>query len=252
MMHYCPGSSKQIEHFICRFANTRRVIAPDYPGNGDSSPARTDHIDIGFMADAVMEVVDALGIDTFDVFGVHTGARVATELAITRAERVRKVILEGFAVYSTRDKDELLDRYLPRKAPDAEATHVMWAWHFVRDTKTWFPWYDRTPRARLAKATLPTADALHEEFVELLKAIRTYHLTYGANFRYVMKDRVPLITQPTMIAFSEEDMVFPYYDDAVALLPACTPTVLPAGGIFKVGDAECDQAVRIMDDFLSS
>ena len=108
VLHYCPGSSKQMERIIAGFGTHRPVFAPDMPGNGDSAPPIPELPDIAYLADATFRVAEALGLDRFDVYGCHIGARIATEMAITRPERLRRVILEGFARAGQRHPCDLL------------------------------------------------------------------------------------------------------------------------------------------------
>ena len=56
---------------------------------------------------------------------------------------------------------------------------------------------------------------------------QTYHKSYRAAFRYAMGDAVPKLTQPTLIAFTRSDMVFPLLDRAHALLPGAARAELP-------------------------
>ena len=52
MFHASPSSSKLLTPLIARFGRTRRVIAPDTMGNGDSSaPPKTDNPEIDDFVD---------------------------------------------------------------------------------------------------------------------------------------------------------------------------------------------------------
>ncbi len=249
VLHYCPGSSKQMERIVTGFGARRPVYAPDMPGNGDSAPPAPELPDIAYLADVTFRVADALHLPRFDLYGCHIGARIATEMAIAQPDRVRRVILEGFALYSPTEVGDILATYCPAMKPDVLGTHLLWAWAFVRDGKTWFPW-NRRDRAHRMDIDLPGADALHDDVVELLKALRTYHRTYQANFRYVMRDRVPSIPVPTLMAFARGDMCFPYLQEAARLLPGAEAMELPCGAVIRTTDADLQEAVSMMEGFL--
>ena len=252
MLHYCPGSSKQIEDMICRFGRERAVFAPDYPGNGDSTPAPEGvEIDIAYLARAMLGAADALGIERFDLLGVHTGARVATEIALTQPQRVRRMILEGFGFYTNAQTADILEKHFPRKQPEYDGSHLAWAWSFIKDSKTWFPWHERKAANRLS-IDLPSAESLHDAVLELLKALGSYHKTYAAAFPYPMRERVPQLKVPTMLAFAKNETVFQQYEQAVNLLPGCAHAALPCGSIAKTSDADLDVAVETMSAFLRS
>lgn len=226
MLHASPGSSRQLEPLIAEMARTFRVIAPDTMGNGDSMPPPGHQPEISDYAEAAIGVADKMGLDRFRLYGTHTGARIACEIALTRPESVERLILDGFGVYAPGDVDEILKRYTPEMSPDQQGAFVFQAWQFCRDQFIWFPWF-RKEADRRVPHDLPDAEFLYARFVEILKALRTYHQSYRAAFRYSMADHVPEITQPTLITFAENDLVRPAFDEARGLLPGAEAAILP-------------------------
>lgn len=226
MLHASPGSSKMIEKVIAAMGDSRWVIAPDTLGNGDSMPPEGDTPEIADYAAAVIGTMDRLDLQAVDLYGTHTGARMATEIALAYPGRVRKVILDGFGLYTPDDLDEILKIYAPEVVPDQIGGHVMWAWHFIRDQYIYFPWFKKQKENRVP-IDLPSADFLQIKFVEVLKGLTTYHKSYRAAFRYSMADQVPKITQPTMITFGETDLVYPVFEAASKLLPGADCRSLP-------------------------
>jgi 3-oxoadipate enol-lactonase len=69
-----------------------RVVAPDLPGYG-ASPPRGARITMRELADAVLELVDGLGIARATVVGLSMGGLVAMELALARPDRVDGLVL---------------------------------------------------------------------------------------------------------------------------------------------------------------
>jgi len=226
MLHASPGSSRMIEPLVGALGATRRVFAPDTLGNGDSMPPAQEVPEIADYADAVLRLMDVLGVDRADLYGTHTGARIATHLCLAHGERVRSVILDGFGLYTPDDLEEILKVYAPEKSPDQLGSHLFWAWHFIRDQYVFFPWF-RRDAAHKTPLDLPPAEFLHDKFVEVMKSITTYHKSYRAAFRYDMRRNVPLIRHRTLITFAATDMVRPVMDEAVALLPGCASAALP-------------------------
>jgi 3-oxoadipate enol-lactonase len=62
----------------------------DLPGHGDSAPAEHDFT-LADIADALVELADKLGVDTFDYAGVSISGAVALELALAHPDRVRSI-----------------------------------------------------------------------------------------------------------------------------------------------------------------
>lgn len=226
MLHASPGSSKQLEPLIGALGAGRPVLAPDMPGNGDSTPLPLAVPEIADLAAHTLAFMDAAGLDRVDLHGSHTGARIATELALTRPGRVRRVILDGFGVYTPDQREEILATYAPEQEIDPLGRHLLWAWHFARDQWIWFPWFKKQDAARVT-LDLPPPRFLHDLTLEILKGTETYHRTYRAAFRYDMTDAVPRLTCPTLIAFQRTDMIFPMLNAAAALLPGAETAALP-------------------------
>lgn len=226
MFHPSPFSALVLEPLLGVLGESRHALAPDTLGNGDSCAPLPAEPDIAYFADAALRALDALGIGQADLYGAHTGARIATHIALTRPERVRRIVLDGFGLYTPEALAEILATYAPAITPDDQARHLMWAWHFVRDQHLFFPWFKRDVAHRYSR-DMPTAPQLHALFLECAKAIGTYHLSYRAAFRYSMAEHLPRVTHPVLLAFAQDDMVFPQLGAAQALLPGARATPTP-------------------------
>ena len=246
MFHMSPTSSQHLEPLITRLGDSRRVIAPDMLGNGHSSPPEPAEPDLLYFAEASLRALDALGIERFDALGAHTGAKVAVELAIAHPDRVRKLIFDAVSVRSSAAADELLSGIKPVEIDD-DGTHLMRAWHMVRDSYLFFPWWKHTAEAR-RNLGLPETQALHDEVLEMLACIRTYHLSYRAAIIHANEERLPLITMPTLVACAESDQLFPMLDEAAALVPGAQKAALPS----RRDSAGYDEAARVFNAFLES
>jgi len=247
MLHPSPFSALVLEPLVDAMGADRRVIAPDTLGNGDSCPPTQAVPEIADFADALCRMLDAEGIAEADLYGAHTGARIATHIALTRPERVRRIVLDGFGLYTPEALDEILRVYAPAITPDSHAGHILWAWHFMRDQHVYFPWFKRDVEHRYLR-DMPPPERLHALFLEVAKAISTYHLSYRAAFRYAMADAVPRIAQPLLVAFTRTDMVFPLFERAAALNPRAERAELPG---FETPEA-CADTAAILRRFLDA
>ena len=230
MIHASPGSSRQLEPLIAAFAAAgRRAIAPDTAGNGDSAPLAIAEPSIPDLSAHAAAAHAGLAPDGYHLYGSHTGASIAMEIAIADPVRVRSLVIDGMGLYPPDFRSEVLARYAREIRPDAEATHLMKVWHFCRDQFLFWPYYNRTAEGRLPNG-LPDDEALHDVVVEVLKAVRTYHLSYRAAFRHPKRERLPLVTVPTLVVSSPSDMLHGFFGDVAALVPgAVAAELLPWG-----------------------
>jgi pimeloyl-ACP methyl ester carboxylesterase len=204
LFHASPGSSRQLETLIRAFAVTHRVIAPDTPGNGDSDPLPIAAPAIADYAAAMVQLMAGLGVERADVYGSHTGSCIAAEVAILAPLLVRRVVHDGAGVFTEQEVAVHLANYAQPFEPDLDGAYLMRAFMFCRDQFLFFPWYARSRQAR-RDSGMGSAQALHLWVIEVLKAAKTYPLAYRAAFSYPTRERLPLVTQPTLCMAAEDD-----------------------------------------------
>lgn len=222
-IHASPGSGRALVPMVQEIAarSARPLIVADTPGNGDSDDLAPDVPDIGWYADAVLALADALGIGEFDLYGTHTGARIALEAALRGAGRVTGLLIDGLIEYDDTRRAQFLAEYAPMVVPDDYGRHLIWAFNFIRDQAVHFPHFLRDPEHRLMTRAVPDATTLHFATLDVLKALTSYHKAYRAAFAYSAGERLPLLTCPTTFWLAEREL--PDLRDAVEGLAALTP-----------------------------
>lgn len=208
MLHASPGSSKQLEGAIVGLARSRRVIAPDTPGNGDTPALAGNPPTIATLAAATVQFLDVMNLDQVDLYGSHTGADIAAEVAIIAPGRVRRLIQDGAGLFTPEESAEYLEHYARPFPPDLDGAYLLRAFTFCRDQYFFFPWYARD-RAHSRGGGLPAPEKLHEWVLEVLKASTTYHHNYRAAFAYPTAERLKLVPQPTLAIATEDDPLGP-------------------------------------------
>lgn len=241
LIHASPGSALTLEPLLRAFGRSRHVVATDTLGNGDSSAPTGDPVTVAQLADAHRRALDALGVNRFDLYGTHTGASIASEIAIAQPQRVRALVLDGVGLYGEEEQAELLANYVPRVEIDQNGTQLHQLWAFVRDAHLFWPWY-RKDAAHRRPTGLPEAGALHDKFVEVLKAARSFHLPYRAALGHDKRARLPLVTVPTLVTCATEDMLHEYLEALGTLMPraqcvthrgsACPETLAQTAALF--------------------
>ncbi|XKH37951.1 alpha/beta fold hydrolase [Azospirillum doebereinerae] len=215
-----PGSSAPLLPLIRGLAKDWEVIAPDYLGNGDSDkPERA--VDIGALADDALAVADALGLESFDLWGTHTGALVALELTVRHPERVGRVVLEAPVLLPPSFSADILENYFPPLVPDRWGLHLLQAWNMRRDMFLFWPWY-RQERAAGRSLGVPEPEILHDWVLGLLKSGLHYDRSYRAAFEYDTRARLPRLTRPALICAGPADMLVEGLVEAKRIAPAGT------------------------------
>jgi pimeloyl-ACP methyl ester carboxylesterase len=92
LLHAFPLSSVVFDR-LSRHLDGSRVVCVDLPGLGRSAAAATGAPSVAAMADAVVAVLDAVGVDRAVVLGVSTGGYVALEVLARHPDRVRGLAL---------------------------------------------------------------------------------------------------------------------------------------------------------------
>jgi pimeloyl-ACP methyl ester carboxylesterase len=207
MLHASPSSSRSMEplmHALTELGHRGQLIAPDTLGNGDSAPPDPEFPEIDYFADSVARLLEVVGLKQVDVYGTHTGARIAAELAVRFPERVRRLVLDGIADYPPQIKQQILANYAPRIGPDEYGRQLIWAFNFTRDQALYFPYFMRDPEHRI-EGRMPSPQELHLRAIDVLKALDTYQKPYLAAFRYPARERLPRIAAPTLLLNSQTD-----------------------------------------------
>jgi 3-oxoadipate enol-lactonase len=89
-----------------------RLIIPDLPGSGHSSPPRSEYTIAGF-AHAMWRLMDHLKIAQTNIVGFSLGGAVALEMATLRPTCVPKLaLINSLATYQPRDLRKWLETYV--------------------------------------------------------------------------------------------------------------------------------------------
>lgn len=132
---------------------SRSVYSPDTPGCGESD-APPKALNVAGYAEAIGDFLDSMRFRQIDLLGVHFGAAVATELAITRPKVVRRVIMIGAPVLDETERKT----YRDLSPPEILTPGAVWARASVGDWKG----EARLPLVKQAVMVLRPKDNFHE------------------------------------------------------------------------------------------
>ncbi len=101
LLHGFPTSSHMFRNLIPELAPEYRVIAPDYPGYGNSSMPSVDQFEYTFdrLADIVEQLTEQLQLKAYSIYLMDYGAPVGYRLALRHPERVQALIIQNGNAY---------------------------------------------------------------------------------------------------------------------------------------------------------
>ena len=113
-LHQSPKCGLEFDIFMREASRDRMVIAPDYPGYGMSDPAPSEAATtIPMYAEEMWRVADQLDLETVDLFGNHTGAKVAAQMALTQGARVHAIAMVSAAILTDEEREMFKDMFTP-------------------------------------------------------------------------------------------------------------------------------------------
>ena len=194
LLHSAIRSADAEMALLEALADDHSVFAFDHPGFGDSD-ALPGPVTVEAAADALAELLAALEMPGCPVYGSHTGATVAIELARRHPARVSALILNGVPAFDPAEAKLLGGQaYCPLLKIRGDGRHLFATWVKARDAATWFPWYLRKGRNRRV-APFPPPAKLHDAFVDSMRGADTYAALYQAVFVHDFDRAVRAIAQ---------------------------------------------------------
>lgn len=212
LLHGFPTSSHMFRNLIPVLADKYHVIAPDYPGFGNSSAPSIEEFDYSFdnLATIVEKFTEKLALEKYSIYLMDYGAPVGFRLAVKHPERVETLIVQNGNAYNegidndfwkpiksywrnrTKDQGDKLRTLLTIDATKWQYTHG------VRDVDTISPdtWGHVQPRL----------DRPGNQEIQLA----LFH-SYGSNpplypqWQAYLRKHQP----PTLIVWGKNDPIFP-------------------------------------------
>lgn len=97
LLHGFPSSSRMFDTLIPLLADRYHVVAPDYPGFGQSDAPAASEFSYTFdrLADVVGKFTEQLGLKSYAMFVQDYGGPVGFRMALAHPERVRAIVVQN-------------------------------------------------------------------------------------------------------------------------------------------------------------
>jgi len=232
LLHQTPASSDEYSLLIPHLAKACRVIAMDTMGYGmsDSPPANPTIADYARYA---KEFLAAIGVKKASVFGHHTGATIAVEMAAAYPELVDNLVLSGCPLYTKEAREQRQKADAGRVAEfKADGSDIMGLWNVLaKYNPDAGPGFWRKTLIAGLQPGLRSEDAHH------------------AVFHYDEQKRLPLIKAPTLILSGSKDIFVTLLDATKNLVPRSRTQVIEGPGSMIALTAP-EQLANAMTEFL--
>ncbi len=212
LLHGFPTSSHMFRNLIPALADRYHVVAPDYPGFGNSSAPPIERFEYTF--DNVAGVIDAftekVGLSRYALYVQDYGAPVGYRLAVKHPERVTALIVQNGNAY---DEGIANDFWVPVKAywkDRTEANAAPLRQFLTREATRW----QYTHGARNLEAISPDNWNVDQPLLDRPgnAAIQLALLhSYGSNpplypeWQAYLRKHQP----PTLVVWGKNDAIFP-------------------------------------------
>ena len=226
LFHQTASSSVMYESLCDELGDDVWSFAPDTPGFGGTS-APSEAASIKYYADVLYESVRAMGIERCWLFGHHTGASIAVQMAYDHPDLALKMALSGPPFLSEEEKAERRAAVQPIVVT-RDGSYLATTWE-----RTW-----------AKQPNMPEALA-HRETVLNLHAGERYHEAYLAVFNHDFANQLLQLRIPLLLMAGDLDTLWPHFDAACDALPKAERAVFRG-----VGSLICDLRAKEVADTL--
>ncbi len=228
LLHQTASSSIMYAAMMTLLSADYWVIALDTPGFGQSFvPAEKPST--ALYAAAFYAALERLGIANCYLFGHHTGAAIAVQMAHDYPALVHKLCLAGPPLLTAQQITYLEKTLLPFE-PTGDYISAIWQ------------------RTAQKSSDLP-ANLLYREALLTLHAGAQLSAAYHAVFEQDFAGQLATITCPTLLLAGEHDSLRASLEPTHALLPNSSMAVIPNAGTF-VCDLQPTAVVELLMEFL--
>jgi pimeloyl-ACP methyl ester carboxylesterase len=195
-LHQTPSNSRDWLPVMEPLSAWRTVIAVDTPGYGmsDAPPEPVTIEDFAQIMAQFMTGMAEQGLvapGPFDVMGFHTGSIIATQLARSLPERVRRVVVFGLAAYSAEVREVKLANLLTAfPPPGPDLTHVEKLWAIIGQLSD--------PRM--------SYEERHVSMAECLRLGARMPWGYISVYRFDFVGAMAQVTQPVLVMNPQDDL----------------------------------------------
>ena len=256
-----PGGGQShliFDREIAVLSESHRVVLVDLPGHGFSDPL-PEGATFELVAEGLVHVLDALGIDSAHVYGANAGNKIGAALAVGWPQRVRKFVFLGNSHSIIPDMAErnaqtrTFGTHFPRPGELPELSPFRrWAETEKKITELWWPPALFQPDV-MADGKLPAQ--IRAQVLNMLLAYQNVGLFYEANLAYDLERDLKRLRCPTLVVEittpSEDGHIGRQGSTLLSLIPGSELLTIEEGtGFDAMRDSVAERVGDAIVDFL--
>ena len=231
LLHQTASASVMYEAMMRLLAPQIVSFAPDTPGYGMSFDPMNKP-SIKFYTQVLKECLEQLKIETCYLFGHHTGAAIAVQLAHDYPELAQGLILSG-PPYLTHKQKQRLKATLPEGKFASNPDYYAKVWQRIS-----------------SRSLTQDPELIHRETLLTLRATG-YAQTYEAVFEQDFAKQLPSITCPTRIICGDQDTIHESAEPTHQAIQHSSLSIITNAGTYLC-DENPKQVVSLIQDFIFS
>jgi pimeloyl-ACP methyl ester carboxylesterase len=229
-LHQTPRSWREYQEVLPIARRDVHAIAIDSIGFGQSAGLR-EPMSIELFGEVVVEVLDALGLDSTHLVGHHTGGVIAVEVAATHPERVRSLVLSATPYVDAARRERVAARPpIDHVEQDRDGGHLIQLWAHRRS-------YYAHGEERFMNNYV--ADAL-----ETIEVVEEGHRAVNA---YRMEDRLPLVRSRSLLLCGALDEYSRPDLPSLQSILGCASVIIEGAGVALPEQRPAEFAAHVVD-----
>ena len=212
LLHGFPTSSHMFRDLIPALADEFHLVAPDYPGFGNSSMPTVDQFDYSFdnLAEVIGKFTEKVGLKKYSLYVMDYGAPVGFRLATKYPDRVQAFVVQNGNAYDEGLDNEFwkpIKEYWKEKTTEREQPLLRF---FTREATVWQYTDGVRDKEAISPDTWTIDQALLDRPGNVDIQLALFH-SYGSNpplypkWQAYFRDYQP----PTLIVWGKNDKIFP-------------------------------------------